>query len=348
MQYQPHRRNLICVLDWGLGHASRSLALAHRLEAAGEVVVWAAAGSATHFLRREHPAATVLELPAYGVRYPTQSMVWNVLRQAPRWWRVARRERKLMADYVKEHGVDRIISDNRFGCFVRGVNNVWLSHQLHPIVPLGTVGVLYRRYLRRRFQEFWVPDYGDDERLSGKLSAPVGYPAVKFIGPLSRLGRAAPPNQSARQPRLRPQLKGQRLLLLLSGPEPARSHLEGDLVRALEQSSYWVSVVRGLPSDGAPSRAWPGHWEIVDFADAERLAALLVRADLVICRSGYSSLMDLRVLNKSAVLIPTPGQTEQLYLAARAEAQGWATALSQNEVWRIETVVEERWSVKKR
>lgn len=39
------------------------------------------------------------------------------------------------------------------------------------------------------------------------------------------------------------------------------------------------------------------------------------QANVIVSRSGYSSLMDYKVLNKSAILIPTPGQPEQEYLA---------------------------------
>jgi predicted glycosyltransferase len=42
---------------------------------------------------------------------------------------------------------------------------------------------------------------------------------------------------------------------------------------------------------------------------------LMCKSEVVIARSGYSTIMDLRKLNKKAILIPTPGQTEQEYLA---------------------------------
>jgi UDP-N-acetylglucosamine:LPS N-acetylglucosamine transferase len=41
----------------------------------------------------------------------------------------------------------------------------------------------------------------------------------------------------------------------------------------------------------------------------------MARADLVISRSGYTTLMDLVALDRSALIIPTPGQAEQEYLA---------------------------------
>ena len=40
-----------------------------------------------------------------------------------------------------------------------------------------------------------------------------------------------------------------------------------------------------------------------------------MQSDLIICRPGYSTVMDLAKLEKKAFFIPTPGQTEQEYLA---------------------------------
>jgi len=53
---------------------------------------------------------------------------------------------------------------------------------------------------------------------------------------------------------------------------------------------------------------------------AAELAEALKGAETVVCRSGYSSLLDLAALGQRAVLIPTPGQPEQVYLAKH-----WAT-----------------------
>lgn len=51
--------------------------------------------------------------------------------------------------------------------------------------------------------------------------------------------------------------------------------------------------------------------------DAKQLSELIKSANCIICRSGYSTLMDLFVLKKTnLILIPTPAQSEQLYLAS--------------------------------
>ncbi len=309
--------NLICVLDWGLGHASRSLALAARLEARGETVSWASSGPARAMLQRELPGTAVRELPAYAVRYPTGNMIWNVAVQFPRWLSVIWRERKALALLVTELRPDRIISDSRFGCYHRDVPSVFLTHQLCPLTGFAPATWLYRRWLTTHFTEFWVPDVAGPDNLSGRLSDPTGYGEVKYVGWLSRL---EVPTRETKPPGLRPggdSAHEGTVLLLLSGPEPARTNFENELIDRFGGSERPIVLVRGLP-DGPPrQRPTPPDWEIHPYADRATLSRLLAAADLVICRSGYSSLMDLRTFDKRAELHPTPGQTEQVYLAER-------------------------------
>lgn len=307
---------LLTPLDWGLGHAARSLALARRLEAEGDRVSWACSGPAAEMLRRELPGREIHELPPYRVTYPSRNMRWNVALQAWRWQRTIRQERKVTARLVTDLGIDRIVSDSRFGCYHRGVPSIFLTHQLHPITHFAPATAAYRWQLAH-FDEYWIPDEADHGRLSGKLSDPSGYEKVSFIGPLPHL-------------RPRPGTEPYDVLVLLSGPEPMRSRLESLLLPQLGSLPGTVKVVRGLPA-ATPPPAGDHPFEVINFADTDRLSSLLTAARFVVARSGYSTLMDLRALDKKAVLIPTPGQTEQQYLAQRAQLQGWAVAAMDQE-----------------
>jgi UDP:flavonoid glycosyltransferase YjiC (YdhE family) len=307
---QPGRHSLLCVLDWGLGHASRSLALAAQLEAAGESVHFASSGRAQKFLERERPDLPVHELPAYKVTYPTRSMPFNVAIQLPRWLRTIRRERRYTEKLVKKQGFDRVISDNRFGCYAANVPSIFLTHQLHPITNNRLVTWLYQRYLQR-FDGFWVPDYPEEERrISGRLSAVTGYQDVLFIGPLSRL--VTTPSHGL-------QPMNTCVLALLSGPEPMRSRLETIVIRELKSVPGQHVLVRGLPGGTTSLPDPPPNVTIHDFADAHLLAQLLPAARHIVCRSGYSTLMDVYAVTSGdkLILVPTPGQTEQVYLAER-------------------------------
>ncbi len=67
------------------------------------------------------------------------------------------------------------------------------------------------------------------------------------------------------------------------------------------------------------------------FPSGTELSGILVNADHVICRSGYSSVMDLIALGKDAILVPTPGQTEQEYLADFLKEKKLFYSVSQEE-----------------
>jgi UDP-N-acetylglucosamine:LPS N-acetylglucosamine transferase len=51
---------------------------------------------------------------------------------------------------------------------------------------------------------------------------------------------------------------------------------------------------------------------------------------MVISRAGYSSIMELASLQKPAILVATPGQTEQEYLAERLSKKGFCVMQQQN------------------
>lgn len=302
---------LITPLDWGLGHASRSLALAKKLEAGGDRVSWASSGPAAAMLRREMPGVAVHELPAYEVTYRSRSMVWNVARQGLHWARTIRAEKKETAELVDKLGVERIVSDSRFGCYNADVASILLTHQLHPITFFAPASAAYEWQLRH-FDEYWVPDEGGHGRLSGKLSSGSGYEKVSYLGQLSRLAPVATSENFE-------------MLVLLSGPEPMRTRLEEIIMAQLQGLACDYRVVRGLPQGGMTDGV------TYDYADTPTLSRLLSGCKYVVARSGYSTLMDLRAFDRRAILIPTPGQTEQSYLAQRAQLQGWAVAVNDQE-----------------
>ena len=252
---------LLTPLDWGLGHASRSLALARRLEAEGHRVSWASSGPAAEMLRRELPGTEVHELPAYRVTYRSKHMTWNVARQSLHWLRTIRAEHRVVAELVGRLGIERIVSDSRFGCYHRAVESVFVTHQLHPITHFAPASSAYAWQLRH-FDRFWVPDHAGHDRLSGKLSDPAGYKKVEFIGPLSRL-------------RPVPNAETFDLLVLLSGPEPARTQLEDLLLPQLAALDLNYRLVRGLPNEQRVPR------NSLNYADTPTLSRLLTGARYV-------------------------------------------------------------------
>lgn len=309
-------------LDWGFGHVTRSAVLLQQLSADNAVIVGVTTRN-QFFYEQNFPALQQVQLPSYDVRYSSFLPAWGaVLLQGPRVWRVIQKERRVLEQFLETQKVHVIISDNRFGIRNKNVTSIVITHQLRITGgPFASLATSINQRLLNRFDEVWVPDYEKEhEKLSGQLSSPAGITkTVRFIGPLSWLSQQAPQLHDKFD-----------ILILLSGEEPQRSILEKKLLLSLEKVQSKIVLVRGTRSMPLQSNK---QVEVYDFADAAALAGLVSAASLVICRSGYSTLMDLHLLHKNKMLlIPTPGQPEQEYLAEYWERCFGASVLEQGEI----------------
>ena len=328
MQTHPSPTILVAPLNWGLGHATRCVPLVRDLERKGVRVILASDGAALRLLKTEFPHLLVVQLPSYRIRYQTNSMIWNIFWQLPRILYAIRAERRATAQLVREHGISSIISDNRYGCFCAQVNCTMLTHQIHLRVPNAALQWVANRMLRRalrKFNSIWIPDVEGEPNLSGELShPPLPDIETKYIGPLSRFSTE---NQGVIH-----QEQAGKIAVVLSGPEPQRTYLEQILMeQALALPQKFV-FVQGKTKTREHHRV-AENIEVISYLNGSELQELIQSSEVVICRSGYSSLMDLAVLgNKKAILIPTPGQTEQEYLGERFAAQGHFICQNQENI----------------
>lgn len=232
--------------------------------------------------------------------------------QSPRIILTIRKEHHAVQKIAHAENIDFIISDNRYGCYHDAIPCAIIIHQLSLIAP--AVAKYYNQRLIRRFRECWVPD-SPDHGLSGKLSTSRSV-AHKFIGALSRM------SIDDRK------VVDLDILAMISGPEPYRSMLEALLARELPGSGLSYRIVRGLPGEagGAPGAHTVNH------LPSRELNDLIARANIVISRPGYSTIMDLAALKKKAIFVPTPGQTEQLYLARELERKKIAPMVLQKDL----------------
>ncbi|HVU59188.1 MAG TPA: glycosyltransferase [Puia sp.] len=228
-------------------------------------------------------------------------------------------ENHWLRQFQAKEGIDIVISDNRYGLWRRDLYCVLITHQLNIHTGLGAWADRWIRQwhyrLIDRFDTCWVPDITSGTGLAGALSHPARLPRVPthYIGLLSRMERSMADETID-------------LLVLLSGPEPQRSILEKMLWEQLQSFKGSFVFVRGLPGGGSPLSGT----NVYDHLPASALNKLLVRARMVVARSGYSTVMDLVRLQKRSILIPTPGQTEQEYLGKYLTAQRIALCIRQS------------------
>jgi len=294
---------LICPQHWGLGHVTRTIPIIHYFLTNNYRVVLACSGAGSDLLKLEFPQLPIYEIVDYGMTYPTGNMYWNMGLQIFQLHKAIWKEKKQIAKICKQEKIDLIISDSRFGASQKGIPSVIISHHLH--LPLGNkmLEILIDRWMRifyMKFDQIWTPDFGGIVNLSGNLSHLFKSDKHHFIGPVSRFDKKDIP------------VKYQ-VAFLLSGPEPQRTYFENQILEQLENLELKnVILIRGtqIPS----KKVFPSSLEVVDLATGNQLNTILCASELIVSRSGYTTLMDLAVIKKPALLIPTPGQPEQEYL----------------------------------
>jgi UDP-N-acetylglucosamine transferase subunit ALG13 len=271
-------------------------------------VYLASDGDALAFLRREFPDLEYCELPPYNPIYPkgNTGMMSKILFQLPKFSAAINQEHIIVERIVKEKRIDIVISDNRYGCYSNRVKSILITHQINIQMPsfFGFLEPFVNYYNWRQIKRFfrvWVPDFRDDRNITGNLSSSntVGR---RYIGQLSRMEPIPKMEQKYD------------LLVLVSGPEPQRTIFENMMRKQLYNFHGSSLLVKGKPT-GSSEILTVGRLSEVDFLDSHELNLAMAQSDMVVCRSGYSTIMDLAKLGKNAILIPTPGQTEQVYLA---------------------------------
>ena len=317
------KRVLITPMDWGLGHATRCIPIAREFEARGCEVLIAGSGESLALLRKELPGNRFFSLPEYTPTYPvTSSMAAAMVKQIPRFMRVIRSEHLAVESLVTSESVDLIVSDNRYGCWSRQVQSVLVTHQSNVLMPqrFGFLSGMVRSItagLINKFDQCWIPDFPASHSLAGAL---ISFGQFSFKTPIEYVGWLS--RFKARTQREEPVLD---VVAILSGPEPQRSVFEEVLLPQLQSSDLRFRLVRGLPS----AVDTPTDGRVVNALTSSALQGLIESAGIIVARSGYSTVMDMQALGKRAIFVPTPGQTEQEYLARVLQERKIAFSTSQ-------------------
>lgn len=322
------KRYLICPLNWGLGHATRCVPIIKTLISQGHKVIVAADKGPLAFLQKAFPDLEFIEFPGFEPTYSrSNTQVFKLMASFPKALRDFRNDHKTIESIVKSHDIDVVISDNRFGCWSKNAHSVFITHQLHIQVPrlwwfaTPIVNLFNNSYIKK-YDEIWVPDNENEPSLGGKLSHPaIKGIETKYIGFLSRFSTD---NQDITE-------KTNKYLVILSGPEPQRTMFEDIILKQAKETQDNILILRAKPESHDLLSDIPENVSMFNHVDDEMFVKLVESAENIICRGGYSSLMDLIKLNRTAFLVPTPGQTEQEYLAKHLSELGYFNWCKQSE-----------------
>lgn len=312
-------------LDWGLGHATRDISIIRALMANGYEVIIGAEGAQASLLQTEFPSLQIIPLAGYHVRYSKSRLgfLFTLLKQIPRIYGVIKAENKWLDTIIDQYHITLVISDNRFGLHTKKIPCIFITHQLTVKAPSVWLERLIQKVNYRFINQFtccWVPDVAGDKNAAGILSHPIKLPKIKvhYIGLLSRF-------------QLQPEIKQYDYCVLLSGPEPQRTMLEEKILANISSISGKILLVRGKPGSTEILKA-PENVEVKNHLPTPELQKVLLQSDCIVSRGGYTSLMELLSLKKKMLLIPTPGQTEQEYLAKKLMENNICLSVTQNKL----------------
>lgn len=329
----------VCIspLDWGLGHATRCIPLIEAFNALGFKVYIATSGPQETILKQAVPYATFLTLAGYQVRYAKNRYVLFLvlLWQLPKIIFHVWHEYNWLKKVQQEYQFDLVVSDNRFGFFHKKIPAVFITHQLYLQTPFVWTSCLYQKLLYgwlKNYNSCWIPDTQAAPGLSGILAHPTKMPTTPFwyMGILSRLECFAKDKKETIENEIE-------FLGIVSGPEPQRSTFEKQLWEQGNALGKKFVMVAGLPNNELYNKIG-AFGECYHHLNSEALAKKIKSAQYIICRGGYTSLMELIEFQKKLILVPTPGQTEQQYLAAHWSKHHWAVSI-EAESFQLEAAI---------
>ncbi len=289
-----NKRILLSPLNWGMGHVSRSIGLIHFLLMERNDIVVACDAAQREVYECYFDNLTYIDHQGYPFYFGGKGQFgWDLLKKSSKLRSRLKREQEEVETYVKEHDIDIVISDHRYGFRSKSCPSIFITHQYN--LPVKWYQRLVNRFhykLMRAFDHIWIMDYYDS-RLAGSLSRCQKDSRIHFIGPYSRFRIYDK------------QTKDLEEVLIASGPKIYAQQLV-DQFTGVEGIHIICDDEVSVP---AGSIRVEGNWR-----DKDRV---ILRAKRIISRSGYSTIMDVECLGAECQLFATPGQSEQIYLAKK-------------------------------
>jgi len=298
------------VCSWGLGHATRSLPVIRKLIQENNELTIISHDRSLDLLKKElGENLEYIDIEDYPIllsENARQFMAKSVI-YWPLFIRKMQSGLRQLTKILETRKCDTIISDGRYDIYSRKIPSVFISHQIRIMNPLRirmfeTGSEIFNLFFFKRFREVIVPDYKENS-LSGDLShglRKIDEEKIHYVGVLSDFKKKKTKNDID-------------YLISISGPEPQRTLLEKKLLPQTDELDGNIVITLGKTEE--KEKTSKENIKVYSFLEKEEREDLLNRSKLVVSRSGYSTIMDLAVLGKKALMIPTPGQIEQEYLS---------------------------------
>ncbi len=325
---------MISPLNWGLGHASRDIAVINALLEMNHMVYIGGSGDSIDYLKEYYPESMFVHIDSPKIKYGKRAAIGPGFAISFLGF-----FRSIYSDYFslkricKTHKFDLIISDNRLGLYSKKIKSLYITHQVNvktrkPNSLSGKIVKAFHHKYINKFDYCLIPDNENENTLAGELAHVIKSDRFKYTGVLSRFDSIVQSDTMCQE-------FNSNILVLISGPEPQRSFFEEAMIKKLQSKNNNVIIVRGIVGQGDAKIENKENFIFYNNPSDETLFDLLRNSAIIFCRSGYSTLMDLAVCKRKAVLIPTPGQPEQEYLAMIFKKNFQFLTINQNEIEKL-------------
>jgi hypothetical protein len=287
-----HRTIVVAPLDWGMGHLTRCLPLIKLFISNNNKVIFAGTSFQCGWIQNECEGIITEKIEGYKITLDSEKPTyWQILSQSAKMIKIFKREQDSAHQLVQKYEADLILSDNRYGFRSDACQNILLTHQLSPPVP--KLRSFVSKKITKWVNEFdfcWVPDREINGVCKGLNETELSIPKI-YISWLSRFTKKAV-------------AKTFDYCFIASGPKP--------------QIELFTNRISGLLQDRNHILIVPFDMGLINQVinpSTSELNALINASETVISRAGYTTIMELQSLAQHSILIPTPGQFEQEYLA---------------------------------
>ena len=310
---------LFGVFDWGLGHATRDLPLISELIKKNDVDIISTGRALALLKNRFGKKCRYFDVQSVYPPYPKSSLF--VLRfsiSIPRMLSDLKKARKISEKIIAK-GYDVVISDCRYDVYDKPENSFLINHQLKFKSPIFEfMAENFLASVMSKYGTVIVPDFPGRE-LTGELSQnPKFKGRVEYAGILSQLKKNKKKEDID-------------YFFSISGPEPQRTIFEKKILEQIKDLGGKIVIAGGNPDIKQDSQK--KNIKFYSFLESKEQEKMMNRAKFIVTRSGYTTILELAELEKKKVLlVPTPGMTEQEYIADLYEQEGFWHHIHQDKL----------------
>jgi len=322
------KKILICPLSWGTGHTTRVIPLISELLNNGHEVIFGGNNWQIEFIKKEIPGIQFISFPGFTIRYSSflpQYLV--ILFYFPLFIYHTLIEHIRLKKLIVEHDIEIVISDSRPGLWNRKIKTVLITHMIRIPFPaklriLENLPLPFSRIAIKKFTFCYIPDFPGEFNLSGSLSHGFHLPDnARYIGILSRF---------LKEPHALATKKELFCTAIMSGPSPQKEIFTELTSRILKESEEVSTIMAGIPEAEFIKRE--GNLITYNHLTNKEMLNTIMHSKIILSHSGYTTVMELFSIGRSAILVPTPGQAEQEYLAEYLSSKGWFKTIKQKHL----------------